>query len=217
MVTLFTCATPGTPASYAINNQLLSYDPSTNTWTNAKCSGEPTSPRYMASAANIQNNVWLYGGRTKNICSFVWTKIKTSMPINGRNKASLTPISTNQLLFCEGSHQNMHGQNITIISWIYDVQSHQWRKHSTAEIHHELKHTGITGLNRSVIIFVGQAMPCKGSQHHSEKSTFYLMLEPTSLQQLAIQMIHKHRSKLPWENLPNSLICKIKNHRPRIK
>ena len=146
-----------------MNNQLLPYDPSTNTWTNAKCSGEPPSPRFDASTANIHDNVWLYGGRTENnsynkdlyqlnLCSFVWTKIEATIP-NGITKASLTPVSTNQLVLYDGRHQDMHDQNIT--TWIFDVQSHQFRKHSNTEIHYGWKHTGITGLNSNVIIFGG--------------------------------------------------------------
>ena len=81
-------------------------------------------------------------------------------------------------------------------SWIFDIQSHQWKQHPKAD-HNKWYHTCITGLNSSVIILGG------------ENTIFGVTLEPKSLQQQAIQMINKHRSELPWLNLPNKLREKL--------
>ena len=218
------------------NNQLFSYNPSTKVWINMKCSGEIPSPRYSASTAIIQDNVWLYGGTTENnnhcndlyklnMHSFTWTNIETSMPRpNGRNAASLTPISVSQLVLHGGQHHFMlsyYVLNDRILqdnqklkkTWIFDIPSHTWRQHPVVETAYRYDHTGITGLNSSVIVLGGSTMHCKESQHHVESTTFCVMLEPKpdpkSLQQMAIRMIYKHRSKLPWENLPKKLTCKI--------
>ena len=120
----------------SLNNQLFFYEPTTETWINIQCSGEVPLPRHSASTAIIQDNVWLYGGRTKNsncsddlyelnMHSFTWTQIKTTMPgPNGSNRASLTPISASQLLLY-GGNLDMFGQKFTI-PWIYNVQTHTW-------------------------------------------------------------------------------------------
>ena len=93
------------------NNQLLSYDPSTNTWTDVKCSGEVPSPQMRCSAAKMQDTVWLYGRIVSfshdlyklNMCSFAWTKIETTMPRPIYNQDdSLISISASQLLLCGG-------------------------------------------------------------------------------------------------------------------
>ena len=110
------------------NNQLLSYDPSTKTWINVKCSGEVPSPRHSAFTARMQDNVWLYGGKTGNLYSdnlyelnmrsFTWTKIEANMTgPNGGVAVSLTPISGSQLLLYGSYHQK--------ISWIFDIQLQQ--------------------------------------------------------------------------------------------
>ena len=201
------------------NNQLLSYYPSTNTWTNVECSGEVPSPRRRASTASIQDNVWLYGGSTEknrycnnlyelNMHSFKWTKIETTMlRPGGSNRASLTPISSSHLVLYGGIHEDWRNKNLTK-PWIFDVQSHTWRQHPAAQTHRRWNHEGIIGLNSSVIILGGEMKPCKGALHHQE-NTFYVMLEPKSLQQLVIQMLYNHRSTLSLENLPNKLTCKI--------
>ena len=50
------------PLSDGTNNQLLSFDPSTKTWTNAECFGDIPSPRWGASIAMVEDTVWLHGG-----------------------------------------------------------------------------------------------------------------------------------------------------------
>ena len=202
------------------NNQLFFYNPSIRIWINIKCLGEVPSPRYKASTASIQDNVWLYGGTTENnwycndfyelnMHSFTWTKIETLTPRpQGRNRASLTQISASQLVLYGGFQENMCDPDL-INPWIFNIQSHTWKQHPEAEANHRWGHTGTTVLNSAVIILGGCALSYWGSQHHARNTSVYLMLEPKSLQQLAIRMIYKHKSKLPLENLPSSLTCKI--------
>ena len=143
------------------NNQLFSYDPSKNMWTNAECFGTIPSPHSFASIAKIQDNVWLYGGTTNhnhisnedmyelNMLSFVWTKIETTIPRpNGSCRASLTPISGRQLAFYGGLQQNTDNQNLPM-PWIFDVKSHAWSQPPAAKSHHRCNHTGITGLSNT--------------------------------------------------------------------
>ena len=201
------------------NNQLLSYEPSTYTWTNAQCFGDIPSPRCHASAAVLADTVWLYGGKTKNnffnsdlyelnMLSFAWTKIETTMPRpNGRRQASFIPISSSQLVLYGGNgYQDEHDQNLTV-PWIFNVQLHTWKQHPMAECYLRKDHTCITGLNSSAIILGGKTS--RGSQHQRKSTIFYVRLEPKCLQQLAIQMIYKHKSELPWKSLPKNLTCKI--------
>ena len=116
------------------NNQLLSYEPSTGTWTNAECFGDIPSPRCDASAAVLADTVWLYGGLTNNNCtfisdlyelnmlSFVWTKIETTTPRpNGKRQANLCYMgemvirtSKTRTLQCHGylMFSCVHGDNI---------------------------------------------------------------------------------------------------------
>ena len=203
--------------SWYVNNQLLSYDPSTMIWISVKCSGEVPSTRYKASLGIMEDSVWLYGGSTENgdykndlyklnMHSFVWTTIKTSMPgPDSRAKASLTLISENQLLLWGGYQEGTSDQDPRK-PWIFDVQSHKWRRHRIAASDFMWNYTCITGLNNRAIILGGKALPGKESQHQAS-----VMLEPKCLQQLAIQMIYRHKSKLPWENLPKKLTFKIKD------
>ena len=200
---------------YGNNNQLLSYDPSTDIWTNVKCSGEVPSPRNRASSAKMHDNIWLCGGETGpftdigfndvyklNMHSFVWTKIETTLPLSSVPSlncglvASLTPISASQLLWYEGN------RNTKDIPRIFDVQSHTWTPYPIAKSHHKCKHTGITGLNSNVIILGKKIL-------HQVKNLISVTLEPKCLQQQAIQMIYKHRSNLPWKMLPQELISKM--------
>ena len=44
------------------NNQLLRYDPTSQTWTNLQCFGTVPSPRSSHACATIKGKVWLFGG-----------------------------------------------------------------------------------------------------------------------------------------------------------
>ena len=209
-----------------VNNQLLWYDPSTGTWTNVKYSGEVPSPRCKAFTTVITEKMWLYGGSNDrvvtndslyelNMQSFVWTQIETNMPrpqvkFTGGFHAPLTQISADQFVLYGGTRGG--NLNISNIPWIFDVQSHTWSRHPKTEGHPQWSHKHIvlvTCLKNNVIIL---AKKTKSAWIQDEATDFSVMLdciEPKSLQHLAIQMIYKHRSKLPWESLPRKLSCKI--------
>ena len=121
-----------------INNQLFSYDPSVEEWTSIKCSGKIPSPRYSASAAKINDKVWLYGGKTStgwqcelyelNLISLTWTHVRTGMPtpqIYGL--PFLTLLRDNLLALLD------HGDSQkTQTTWLLDVESYKWRLYHEA-------------------------------------------------------------------------------------
>ena len=205
--------------SHGANNQLLYFDPPANTWTNAECFGDVPSPRGLASAAIVEDTVWLYGGVTKydmyssdfyelNMLSVTWTKIETSMSRpHGNHGAASTPVSASQLVLYGGDHDRCVDDQNRTVTWLFDVQSHTWRKHPTVASHRREKHTAITGVNSSVVIFGGTMS--KISQHRRERTIIFVRLEPRCLQQLAIQVVYKFRSELPWKSLPKKLTCII--------
>ena len=192
------------------NNQLFSYDPLMQIWKNIECYGDVPSPRESASAATINDKVWLHGGHTGvgwenklyelSMNSFSWTHICIEIPrplVSG--KSALASLSDNHLVIHlhGGSHQ---GRSI----WIFDVESYQLRQ-SPGDVkcyQQQFPSTGTRGLNRDAIILGG---------HHIPKftSVFTVMLEPKRLQQLAMRIIHQHKKDLHWKSLPPQLIRKV--------
>ena len=61
------------------------------------------------------------------------------------------------------------------------------------------------GLNTDVVIIGG----LKEYTQSIYNSTIHVMLEPKSLQQLAVQTIDKNKALIPWQGLPNNLIAKF--------
>ena len=186
------------------NNQLLCFDPCCNTWTNPKCSGDVPSPRCDHATAIIGDSLWLYGGYnrgynsddfyTMSMDSFSWIQININHPTPGhRWKHSLNAISATQLV--------LHGGyccGLANATWIFDMEARVWRRYKQDEDHRD-GHTGLRGLTDSVICIGGR------SKKEFTKSFFHLMLEPRSLQALAMQMIQRHKGVLQWKSLPNKL------------
>ena len=212
-------AASGSFGRFGVNNQLLSYDPSKRSWMNMECSGEIPSPRKYASLAKINYKVWLFGGMTSlgpddelyelNMYRLVWTHIHTGTPkpriftetfqdpMIG-SISLLAPVTANQLV--------LHGNSVEGKStWVFDVESKQWRQYPTGVKCDCWSYccTGACGLNGDVII----------SEFHQDtgcnKPIFSVMLEPKSLQQLAMVIIHQNKTDLPWQSLPQSLLCKL--------
>ena len=205
--------------SFGSNNQLFSYDPSTQTFTNMDCSGEVPSPRYCASSAVIKHKVWLYGGISTlhqdnklyelNMHCMAWTHIHTATPRphistsplfarTATTTSLLAPVTTTQLVLHGHSRDDKK-------TWVFDVDSYQWREYRTAPKCYCIAYccTGASGLNSDAIVFgVHTDMGCN-------KSIFSLMLEPKSLQQLAMRIIHQNKTNLPWTCLPPPLRCKL--------
>ena len=64
-------------------------------------------------------------------------------------------------------------------------------------------HSGSTGINSTSIIIGGHIFPV--DFYNDSQTAFHIMLEPRSLQQLAMQTICTHHSSLPWNCLPKKL------------
>ena len=186
------------------NNQLLSYDPSIETWEVVACYGDTPSPRRWAAAALSNDQVWMLGGYdffnnrlddifNLNMLSFVWTKIGNDIyrPRLDPFSQTLTPITTNQLVL------HSYGSS----TWIFDVQSNMWREHQGSNAWFSC-HTSTTGLNKDVII-LGH------STYEPYNPVLYVRLEPKSLQQLAMKLLFEHRTALPWKSLPPQLKHKL--------
>ena len=77
--------------AWAMNNQLLSYDPNTHKWTNPQCFGSIPKPRSNHACAIINDKVWLFGGNNwltdklgdffeLRMNSLTWSQIQTGHP-----------------------------------------------------------------------------------------------------------------------------------------
>ena len=198
--------------SWASNNQLLSYCPFTDIWTNVECLGDVPSSRSRAFSAIIKDKAWLYGGEGAayekfydlyelNMHSLTWTQtdIGTSRP--ELLFTSLTPITTNQLVLRGWSTLSTPWS-----TWILNIESNKWEEYTvSAEIcYDKCQHRATTGLTSDVIDIVAHHPAC-----NRHKSLLSVMLEPRRLQQLAMKIIYKYQSTLPWQSLPKSLLCKL--------
>ena len=62
-------------------------------------------------------------------------------------------------------------------------------------------------MNKSVTIIGG--ITANEATNQSYTSTLHVMLEPKSLQQLAMKTIYSHQTVLPWKHLPKMLIASL--------
>ena len=165
------------------------------------CSGSIPSPRISATAAVINDKVWLCGGKGDfdlyelNMHSLSWTQIETGMPrpLSGHFHRSLTPI--------QDSHLVVHGDVDENSTWILDVESHTWRTHLKQGFRYF--HSGITGLNGDVITLGGL------TSDTTYKPLVNVRLWPKSLQQLAMRIVYGNRTDLPLKSLPPKLLRKM--------
>ena len=161
------------------NNQLLSYDPSTNKWTNPQCFGEVPSPRSDHSSTIIREKVFLLGGYDGKLgflddflqlsmYSLTWTRIQTDQhcPVASWN-CTLTATADNQLVLRTPERE----------TWIMDLTSHSWKLYTSGKDHNRYHHTAKLGLSSNVIILGGVVMDtCR-----TYDIIFHVMLEPKSL------------------------------------
>ena len=194
------------------NNQLLCYNPSTQKWINPQCFGAVPSPRSGHACATIKDKVWLFGGWDHNysvlddifqltILSLTWTQIHTGRPWpKAREFCSLTAITDNHLVL----HGGKDDKSQLRVTWIMDLTSHSWRQYTPGKDHARWGHSSSPGLSSHVISFGG--FKCCGDSYEVYKNVFHVMLEPKCLQQLAMQIIHRHQVELPWNCLPGRLI-----------
>ena len=191
------------------NNQLLCYNPYTYEWTNPACYGDVPSPGASSGSTIIKDKVWCNVGRhlfELTMHSLTWTRLEANigkyMGKHFRANATLTATRDYQLVFHGGreSTSNLDFRD----TWILDLTSHTWMLYTSGKDHSRYWHTGSSGLSNNVIIIGG----FKRERHKYEEynEVFHVMLEPKSLQQLAIQIIHKHQDEIPWDILPSKLI-----------
>ena len=198
---------------FNINNQLLCYDPCNNTWTNPKCFGDVPCPRIQHATAIIRNKVFLYGGCQDNLfdcfCmmnmdTLSWTMIKTNQPNPGpREGFCLTAVTDYQLVLYGGSSTGLLASDDT---WIFDIKNGLWKQYTRFKGHVRWYHTGTRGLANSVFITGGLKL---GTIPRQKIPTSHLLLEPKSLQQLAMYIIYQHMDMLPWKSLPTRIMNQL--------
>lgn len=195
------------------NNQLLTFSPSCNEWINLECIGSIPPPCVSHASATIGEIVWLYGGCNAaivfddlyelNMSSLRWTHVQIGGTIPpGRTQCSLNAVTHYQLLLHGGSGSENKPLSDT---WILDLKSHTWRRYKSGDDYPRQRHTGSTGINSNSIIIGGVIHPDESND--DIQASFHIMLEPRSLQQLAMQTIYTHHNSLPWEYLPKKLIA----------
>ena len=214
--------------SNGFSNQLLCYDPSMHMWTNPQCFGAVPSPRWAHSTDIINDKVWLFGGEDSSnvelddffqldMQSRVWTEIMTGQTKPQRRAfASLSAIFDKQLVLHGGDTGQLPltstfavgtGPVKTITpgdTWIMDLPSQTWRKYTPYQHHSRQCHTSSLGANKSVVIIGGHDF-----RDTDYVPTFHLMLEPKSLQQLAMKTIYSNKDVLPWKCLPSKLFAQL--------
>ena len=171
-----------------------------------KCSGSIPLPRESHASTIIGDKVWLYGGHNiaivfdelyeVNASSLVWTHVQSGKTKpQGCVSCSLNAITHDQLLLYDGGtyHRTLSD------TWILDLPSKTWKQYRPGDYHHR-GHTGSSGIYSNSIIIGGYRSTVDSCDDHP--ATFCIMLEPKSLQQLAMQTIYKHHKALPWQCLP---------------
>ena len=200
--------------SLRLNNQLICFNPSTKVWTNPQCFGAVPSPRYNPKTTIIKDKVWLFGGQNEffvgcedffqfNMQSYTWTQIES-----GHTKPqthfcpSLTAISDRYLILHGGLLLKDESS-----TWLMDLHSLTWQKHPCHD-HPRHRHTGTLGVNKCIIMIGGVTSTQIDDSNYSV-SAFHVMLEPKSLQQMAMKTIYNRQHELPWMSLPQKLIAEL--------
>ena len=183
------------------------------------------TPRSFYSAATIKHKTYFYGGNTAtyavsfddlhelDMISLTWTLIQTADPKpESLSTCSLNVTLDNKLILHGGlrTHSRPLLGNSTYLNnntWIFDLATHTWRQYSSRKDHSRGNHTGTTGID-GCIIMIGGFTDLKAifeSNYDDYTTTFHVMLEPKSLQKLAIQTIFIHKDMLPLKCLPPKL------------
>ena len=187
-------------------------NPSNEEWTNPQCHGMVPEPRAQHATTKCQDKVWLYGVfdyvnafhdlHELNMHSCTWTIIETQqMQPQAYVSCILSTMSENKLVLHGGKNDNWKTLSDT---WILDLETETWKQYSSDTP--RSCHTGSQGINNSVIIIGGILGIDYMDQHESVyKPIFFILTELKSLQQLAMQKIHKHHTVLPWKYLLKKL------------
>ena len=199
--------------SLGCNNQLLCYNPASKEWTNLNCLGSVPEPCSDCATTFAKDKVWVFGGRDKtftyfddlyelNMHSFTWTQIQTDQTRpQGRCLGTLNLIFGSQLVL----HCGSYGLNVPLDdTWIFDLPSQSWRQYKYSADHQRYGHTGISGIDRNIIIMGGES-----AYNPVYKFTLHLKLRPKTLQQLAMRTVCKHKTELEWKCLPKKLIAQL--------
>ena len=152
------------------NNQLLSFDPSSQEWANPKCSRAIPSPCNKCAVTIVSHNVWFYGGlgASSTVCdglyklnmpSLIWTHIQTGDPKPSRcYGCALSGTSETNLVLHEGTT----GVNADKISstlnstWILHIPSQTWKQYKSKNDNDHHYHTSTVGVNDCAIIIGGE-------------------------------------------------------------
>ena len=196
------------------NNQLLCFNPSNEEWTNPQCYGFVPEPRDGHATTKSQDKIWLYGGCNSmtelqdlfelDMHSFTWTliQIKQMQPFP-QSSCTLSMISDDVLILHGGYTASWKRSSDT---WILDLKTITWKQYNSVAAISRVVHTSSRGINNSVVIIGGLLSTKSMDQSQSiHKTTFQILTEPKSLQQLAMQKIYKHHTVLPWKCLPRKL------------
>ena len=202
---------------YGNNNQLLCFDPLSENWRNPQTFGAEPEPRAHHATTVILDKVWLYGGNNTlddHICdelfhldmtSLTWTEIQIGgLKPPCRDNCSLTTITEHHLVLHGG--QSGSGECFDD-TWIFDLPSLSWKKHSAGRDHPRSNHAGTVGVSSTVIIIGGEFYD-KADDIIYCNDVFSVRLEPKSLQQLAMLTVYNHRDMLAWKHLPTVLIAR---------
>ena len=196
------------------NNQLLCFNPSNEEWTNPQCYGMIPEPREGHATTKGQDKICLYGGSNfmtvfydlfeLNMNSFTWTLIQTQQlqPFT-QSLCTLSMISDDNLILHGGCTADWKRSSDT---WILDLKTKTWKQYTSDAAIPRSDHTSSRGINNNVVIIGGFTNNDNMNQNQSlYQTTFHILTEPKSLQQLAIQKIYKHHTVLPWKCLPRKL------------
>ena len=200
-------------SNHGWNNQLLSFDPSSQEWKNPTSTGAIPSPRHSYAVTIVGHNVWLYGGDGRrvvfddlyklNMSALLWTQIQTGNPKpQVLELCTLTGTTETKLVL----HGGCNAHRVSNDTWILDIPSQTWRQYRSNTDHTRFCHTSTVIDNACAVIIGGQLLMKHPDSYKEYSVSFLIMLEPRSLQQLAIRMILKHRVELPWQHLSNKLI-----------
>ena len=132
-----------------------------------------------------------------DMSSLTWTLMETGqMKPDNHCHYTLTAVSDKYLVM-HAQDCNMDSSNDT---WILDVNAMSWKTYKVGYERKQLlkweAHTSTCSINSTAIIIGGKKPVINIS----------VMLEPKTLQQLALQRIHRAKDELPLQMLPRKLI-----------
>ena len=138
--------------------------------------------------------------------TLIWTQIETGHPKpQGRTDCSLNVTAGNQLVLHGGfvvTTSNRPNDCISSETWILDLPSQSWRPYASEVDDHRCEHSGTSGVSNDIVIVGG----IKGVRGSRPKDILHVLLEPKTLQQLAMKTVYKYRTELPWKKcLPRKL------------